>query len=87
MLQYTIQKLEKGDYTLKMHIRHEKKDLLDRLTDMPILLSQKLSTPINLDIYATQSHAIIGGKKIIAASIPPGLIFPLYIAPMSNEVR
>ncbi|XP_070157555.1 tripeptidyl-peptidase 2-like isoform X1 [Polyergus mexicanus] len=82
---YTIQKLEKGDYTLKMHIRHEKKDLLERLTDMPLLLSQKLSTPINLDIYANQSQAIIGGKKMVAAFIPLGHILPLYIAPLSNE--
>ncbi|RLU16741.1 hypothetical protein DMN91_010941 [Ooceraea biroi] len=68
---YTIQKLEKGDYTMKMHVRHEKRDLLERLTDMPVLLSQKLSSPINLDIYANHSQAIIGGKKMVAASIPP----------------
>ncbi|XP_076685935.1 tripeptidyl-peptidase 2-like isoform X2 [Andrena cerasifolii] len=84
---YTIQKLEKGDYTLKMHVRHEKKDLLDRLTDMPLLLSQKLSNPITLDVYASQSQAIIGGKKMVAASISPGHILPLYVAPMTNESK
>lgn len=87
LLQYTIQKLEKGDYTLKMHVRHEKKDLLDRLTDMPLLLSQKLSNPITLDVYASQSQAIIGGKKMVAASISPGHILPLYVAPMTNESK
>lgn len=85
VLQYVVQKLEKGDYTLKMHIRHDKKDLLDRLTEMPILLSQKLSSPINLEVYANHSQAVIGGKKMVAASIPPGHILPLYIAPVSNE--
>ena len=70
-----------------MHIRHEKKDLLERLTDMPLLLSQKLSTPINLDIYANQSQASIGGKKMVAAFIPLGHILPLYIAPLSNESK
>ncbi|XP_046818750.1 tripeptidyl-peptidase 2 isoform X1 [Vespa crabro] len=82
---YTIQKLEKGDYTLKMHVRHEKKELLDRLTDMPLLLSQKLNNPIILDIYASQSQAMIGGKKMVAASVPPGHILPLFVAPMLNE--
>lgn len=82
---YTIQKLEKGDYTLKMHVRHEKKDLLERLIDMPLLLSQKLSSPISLDVYASQSQAIIGGKKMVSASIPPGHILPLYVAPMLHE--
>ncbi|XP_020282375.1 tripeptidyl-peptidase 2 isoform X2 [Pseudomyrmex gracilis] len=84
---YTIPKLEKGDYTLKMHVRHEKRDLLEKLTDMPIFLSQKLSTPINLDIYANHLQAMIGGKKMVSASIPPGHLFPVYIAPLSNESK
>lgn len=87
LLQYTIPKLEKGDYTLKMHVRHEKRDLLEKLTDMPIFLSQKLSTPINLDIYANHLQAMIGGKKMVSASIPPGHLFPVYIAPLSNESK
>lgn len=52
---------------------------------MPFLLSHTLSNPISLDVYASQSQAIIGGKKMIAASVPPGHILPLYIAPLSNE--
>lgn len=70
-----------------MQVRHEKKELLDRLTEMPILLSQKLSSQISLDVYASQSQAIIGGKKMVAASIPPGHILPLYIAPLINESK
>ncbi|XP_015124939.1 tripeptidyl-peptidase 2 isoform X1 [Diachasma alloeum] len=82
---YTIKKLEKGDYTLRMHIRHEKKDLLEKLTDMAILLNQKLGNVINLDVYANHSQAIISGKKMVAATVPPGHILPVYIAPMNNE--
>lgn len=52
---------------------------------MPILLSQKLSTQINLDVYANQSQAIIGGKKMAAGSIPPGNMLPLFVAPLNNE--
>lgn len=77
--------MEKGDYTLKMHVRHEKKDLLERLTDMTVLLNQKLSSPINLDVFASHSQALIGGKKMMGATIPPGLTLPLYVAPLSNE--
>ncbi|XP_034947596.1 tripeptidyl-peptidase 2 isoform X1 [Chelonus insularis] len=84
---YTVKKLEKGDYTLKMHVRHEKKDLLERLTDMAVLLSQKLSSTINLDVYANHSQAIIGGKKMVAATVPPGHTLPVYIAPMNNETK
>ncbi|CAL7943225.1 unnamed protein product [Xylocopa violacea] len=84
---YANQKLEKGDYTLKIHVRHEKKDLLDKLTEMPFLLSHKLSNPISLDVYATQAQAIVSGKKMLAALIPPGHIFPFYVAPLSNESK
>lgn len=87
VLQYTLSKIEKGDYILKMQVRHEKRELLERLTEMPILLTQKLSSQITLDVYASQSQAIIGGKKMVAASIPPGHILPLYIAPLTNESK
>lgn len=82
---YTIKKLDKGDYTIKTHVRHEKKDLLEKLNDMAILLSQKLSSPINLDVYANHSQAIIGGKKMVAATVPPNHILPVYVAPINNE--
>lgn len=84
---YTVQKIEKGDYTLKMHVRHEKRELLDRLTEMPMLLTQKLGTQVNLDIYASQSQALVGGKKMVSASIPPGHTMPFYISPLSNESK
>lgn len=70
-----------------MHVRQEKKDLLERLTEMAILLSQKLSSPVSLDVYANHSQAIVGGKKMVAATVPPGHILPVYIAPMNNESK
>ncbi|OXU24497.1 hypothetical protein TSAR_010597 [Trichomalopsis sarcophagae] len=84
---YTLSKIEKGDYTLKMQVRHEKRELLEKLTEMPILLTQKISSQITLDVYVSQSQAIIGGKKMVAASVPPGHILPLYIAPLTNESK
>ncbi|XP_024939416.1 tripeptidyl-peptidase 2 isoform X3 [Cephus cinctus] len=84
---YTVPKLDKGDYTLKMQVRHEKKDLLEKLTEMALLLNQKLSSPITLEVYASQSQALVGGKKMVTASMPPGSVIPLYITPMSNESK
>ncbi|XP_014208208.1 tripeptidyl-peptidase 2 isoform X2 [Copidosoma floridanum] len=84
---YTLSKIEKGDYTLKLQVRHEKKELLDRLTEMPVLLTQKMSSQVSLDIYASQAQAIIGGKKIVSATIPAGHTLPIYIAPLSNESK
>ncbi|PSN55100.1 hypothetical protein C0J52_01886, partial [Blattella germanica] len=60
-----IVKVEKGDYVLKLHVRHEKKDLLDKLVDQPLLLSQKLPAPVTLDVYASQTQATTNGKKMV----------------------
>nr|CAD7457742.1 unnamed protein product [Timema tahoe] len=83
-IQYMV-KVEKGDYILKMHVRHERKELLDKLLDKQLLLSQKLAVPISLDIYASLSRATTGGKKMSVATISQGQILPVYIAPLNNE--
>jgi len=79
-------KLEKGDYTIKHSIRHEKKDLLEKLTDLPFLLSQKLATAISVDAYGSESQALVGGKKLTSASLPVGKHrLPIYIAPLPSD--
>lgn len=79
-------KVEKGDYTLKMHVRHEKKDLLEKLSELPLLLSQKMLSPVTLDVYASQSQALIHGKKMNGAVIPPGgYVLPIYVAPINSD--
>ncbi|GLH08749.1 Tripeptidyl-peptidase 2 [Gryllus bimaculatus] len=80
-----VVKLDKGDYVIKMHVRHEKKELLDKLTDQPMLLSQKLPNSLSLDVYASQTQATTGGKKMVGATLPPGHILPFYIAPLAND--
>lgn len=69
-----------------MHVRHDKKDLLEKLSDLPMLISQKLSTPISLDVYAHLSQALVNGKKMGSILLyPDGCIMPIYIAPLNNE--
>lgn len=72
---------------MKMSVRHEKKELLERLNEMQVLLSQKLSSAVNLEVYASQSQALIGGKKMASASIPAGQILPLFISPLLNDMK
>ncbi|XP_067010836.2 tripeptidyl-peptidase 2 [Anabrus simplex] len=78
-------KLEKGDYVIRMHVRHERKELLDKMTDLTLLLSQKLPATISLDIYASQTQATTQGKKMVGATLPPGHILPFYIAPLASD--
>ncbi|XP_057365075.1 tripeptidyl-peptidase 2-like [Daphnia carinata] len=78
-------KLEKGDYTLRLHVRHEKKEFLEKLQDMPVLIGQKLASPITLDIYGTHNQALIQGKKLTSATIHKGTTVPIYISPLSSD--
>ena len=50
-------KLEKGDYTVRASVRHEKRDLVEKFSDTPLLVSSKLSSPVSLDIYSSHSQA------------------------------
>ncbi|GJQ85876.1 hypothetical protein Trydic_g15333 [Trypoxylus dichotomus] len=81
---YSI-KLSKGDYAIKMHIRHDIKGYLDKLADMPLLLNQKLPNIITLDMYSSYSQAIIGDKKPIFSQTLSSSTVPLYIAPLLSS--
>ena len=78
-------KLEKGDYTLKANVRHEKKDLLEKFTETPLLVSSKLSSPVSLDTYSSHSACQTGGKKMSSATIQPGHSLPIYVSPAATD--
>jgi len=78
-------KLEKGDYTVRASVRHEKRELVDKFMDTPLLVSSKLSSPISLDVYSSQHQAQIGGKKGSSLTVTPGRSTPVYIAPLSTD--
>ncbi|KAI5645058.1 tripeptidyl peptidase II domain-containing protein [Phthorimaea operculella] len=71
-------KLEKGDYTLRLNVRHENKSLLEKLQELPVIIQQRLPTPISVDVYCSQPQAITGGKKFSSASLSSGTLLPLY---------
>lgn len=78
-------KVEKGDYTLKLQIRHEDRSLLEKLTDAAILITLKLVTSPALDIYDKHPNAIVNGKKIGTLSLTPGSTTPIFLAPIPND--
>jgi len=78
-------KVEKGDYTLRAHIRQEKRELLDRFADTPVLISSKLSSYIAMDVYTSKSEALVGGKKFGTEIGYPGKNVPVYIAPVNTD--
>lgn len=79
-------KLEKGDYTIKLQVRHEKKDVLEKVSEAVMLATFKLSSSIVMDVYKSHNNAITGSKKVTNLQIPAGKSQPLYLAPLSEKV-
>ncbi|VEN44644.1 unnamed protein product [Callosobruchus maculatus] len=79
-------KLEKGDYSIRLQVRHDKKEYLEKVNEAPLLLNQKLNTTITLDTYLSYSQALIGGKKTgVTCNSNPYASIPFYIAPLSSD--
>lgn len=74
--------LEKGDYTIKVMIRHEKPEFLEKLKDMPMVVVRKLEKPLQLPIYPSrhvlvargtqfkQKHLYVGETQILTVGNP-----------------
>ncbi|XP_063430494.1 tripeptidyl-peptidase 2-like [Mytilus trossulus] len=80
---YTV-KLEKGDYTIILQVRHEKKDQLEKLKDLSIVLNHKLQSSIALDVFNTWPKAI-NNKKMGSATIDKDDLYPIYIGPLPSD--
>jgi len=78
-------KLEKGDYVVRAHVRHEKRDYVEKFTDTPLTVSSKLSSPLTPDIFSAASQAQLGGKKCGSLVVAPGKTTPIYVAPLNTD--
>lgn len=78
-------KLEKGDYTIRLQVRHEKKDCLEKVSEASLLVNYKLASTLTLDVYKSFNQAVIAGKKITSAQLLSGTHRPLYVAPVNND--
>merc|ERR1711936_1398302 len=78
-------KLEKGDYVVRAHVRHEKREYVERFQDTSLTVSSKLSSALTMDIYSSAGQAQVGGKKCGTVSVSPGRPNPIYVAPFAKE--
>jgi tripeptidyl-peptidase-2 len=83
-----ILQVEKEDYVLKAHVRSEKKELLEKLSDLPLLVSLKLSSPISMDYYTSFAQASVFGKKCSnGLSVAKGNNTQIFIAPITTSEK
>lgn len=79
-------KLDKGDYVIKLQVRHEKKDLLEKVNEAVMQASFKLTSSVSLDIYKSFNTAVLANnKKITSLPMAGSSTKPIYIAPLSAE--
>ena len=82
----TYFKLDKGDYLIKLQVRHEKKELLEKVNETVMQASFKMTTALNLDLYKSFNTAIVGNnKKITSMPMVSSITKPVYIAPITAE--
>ncbi|XP_044764986.1 tripeptidyl-peptidase 2 [Coccinella septempunctata] len=78
-------KIDKGEYVIRCQVRHEKLEYLEKLSESPILIHQKMSNPIAVDLYTSYSSAIVSNKKTTGCSTSSSMVVNLYIAPIPND--
>ncbi|XP_059614675.1 tripeptidyl-peptidase 2 [Phlebotomus argentipes] len=78
-------KLEKGEYTIRLQVRHEKKELLEKVSEATIIATFKLPSSIYLDVYKSFGAASTGGKKIAAFQMSNKAPKTIFVTPLTNE--
>lgn len=81
----TFTKLTKGEYTIRVQVRHEKKEPLEKLNEATLTAAIKLSNPLSLEVFGTYRSALLTDKKINSCTVPALRHIPFYVSPLSNE--
>ena len=78
-------KVDKGDYTLLLQVRHDKKASLEKLKSLIVLLHFKLPSQLVYDLHTTWQAALVGGKKMNSAAIKKTELLPVFCAPLPDD--
>ena len=76
--------MEKGDFTIKLQIRHESVPLVEKLSEIPIQIQHKLEKSVSLNVYDSYRNAINDGKKFSAKTLEPHSQIPFYVVSASE---
>lgn len=77
-------KLEKGEYTVRLQVRHEKREMLEKIAEANLVAAFKLPNMLSLDFYDSYNQCIVSGRKFTSAKVRE-MNKMLYIAPIAQE--
>ncbi|XP_067632305.1 tripeptidyl-peptidase 2 isoform X2 [Eurosta solidaginis] len=78
-------KIEKGEYTIKLQIRHEKRDLLEKISEANMVALFKLANTISMDLYDHFNNCLVGRRKFTNCIVNDCPVKVLYVAPLPQE--
>jgi len=76
-LQYSYN-YKPGDYVLRLQLRHENRELLEKSKDLTLVLKTKLAKPIPLNFYGSWKQALLRGTRLAPFLAPAGSVVPVY---------
>lgn len=78
-------KITKGDYVVKLQVRHEKRELLEKINDLLLHITYKLTNTLSPDVYSSYNDAIVGDKKMQSLHMNGNGSVPLFVAPIAVD--
>ncbi len=77
--------LPKGKYTLRLSVRHDKRDALDKLKAMVVSVDFGLAKDVTMNVYSTLHAALSSGSKYSGSITHAGYRSVLYVAPPADK--
>ena len=80
-------KVPKGNVTIRMQIRHDKPDMLEKLKNMVIWIERELEKDIALSVYTTKEKMMIGNEVFKKRTLRKGCSCSVFLAePPSSKL-
>jgi len=78
--------LKKGDYTLRLQIRHEKPDLLEKLKDLPLVAELALEKVVAVPVYVDLRESLKRGTQVPMKELRAGAKTTMVVGPLSDDL-